>query len=169
MHVQLVATIRKLNDLETKTYGRPSIADSIVRVLDIIVENSSILKLHDRKFVKHIWGEILLLVEDEAQLVNEFDLNAMVVFDPGDMGNVASLCRELWLVRIKRVPLGRVLVTMLRVKELGIPLVEVIFEVIICNICEVQKVVQLGWLLPHGVEIDADLLGDWVLSTCIVQ
>lgn len=69
----------------------------------------------------------MLFVQNKTQLVDEFDLNAMVIFDPGDMSNVASLCRELRLVRIEWVPFGRVLVTMLGVEELRIPLVEVVF------------------------------------------
>jgi len=93
----------------------------------------------------------------------------MVVLDPGYVGHVACLSGKLRLVFVQRVSSGSVLITMLWVEELRKPLVKVVFQVVVRDVGEVQEIVQFGRLLQHVVEIDADLLGDRVLSTRVVQ
>ena len=119
--------------------------------------------------MEHIRRQFLLLVQNQSQLVDELDFNAMIVLDPGYVSHVSRLSCELRLVFIQRVSSGSVLVTVLGVEELGKPLVKVVFQIVVRDVSEVQEVIQFGRLLQHVVEIDADLLGDWVLSTRVVQ
>ena len=58
---------------------------------------------------------------------------------------------------------------MLRVEELRMPLVEIFGGVITSDVCKVQEIEQVSRLILYGVEVDANLLGDWILCTCIVQ
>ena len=119
--------------------------------------------------MEHIRRQFLLLVQNQPQLVDEFDLDAMVVLDPGYVSHVSRLSCELRLIFIQGVSSGSVLVAVLGVEELGKPLVKVIFQVVVRDVGKVQEIVQFGRLLQHVVEVDADLLGDWVLSTRVVQ
>ena len=58
---------------------------------------------------------------------------------------------------------------MRRIKELRVSLIEVIGNVSFCNVSEVEELEELGWLVRNRIEVDADLLGDWVLRARIVQ
>ena len=87
----------------------------------------------------------------------------------GDRGDIPCLSQELRFFGIKGVPAWRILVAMLRVKELRVPLIEVFEFPCLRNIGEVQKVQQLTRLLLDRVEIDAELLRDGILRTCIVK
>lgn len=87
--------------------------------------------------MKHIRGQFLLLVQNQPELVDEFDFNAMVVLDPSYVGHVARLSGKLRLVFIERVSSRCVLVAVLGVEELGKPLVKVVFQVVVRDVGEV--------------------------------
>ena len=50
-----------------------------------------------------------------------------------------------------------------------VSLIEVICDVCFCYVSEVEELEEVGWLVRNRVEVDANLLGDWVLRACIVQ
>ena len=113
----------------------------------------------------------MLLSQDQLQLSEEFDFYLTAsTFDICDFSNVSSLCSELRLKRIKRVAFRCELIAVLRVEKLWVSPVKVITQVIIRDVCEVEKFKQLNWLfvLFHHVVVDAVLFCDWVLSGSVV-
>ena len=74
----------------------------------------------------------------------------------------------MWLVWIQWIPLGRVLIAVLGVEKLRMPLVKVITQVVICDVCEVEEFQQLVGLLLDEIVVDTLFLGNRVLRTGIV-
>ena len=54
VHVKLVATVTLLDDLKAKAYGRPILADSIVRVLQVVAEQLRVVKLTQCEVMEHV-------------------------------------------------------------------------------------------------------------------
>ena len=93
----------------------------------------------------------------------------MCVFYKSYSSDISCLRRELRLIFVEGISTWRKLVTVLRVKELRVTLVEVIHKKVVGNVCEVKKIIHFRWLFSDWVEVDTNLLSDRVLSTRIVQ
>ena len=58
---------------------------------------------------------------------------------------------------------------MLGIEKLRVTLVEVILSIVIGNVCEVKEFKKFSRLMFHHVMVNAYLLSDGVLCTCVVQ
>jgi len=138
-------------------------------VLNVVIEELSVVKLHECVVVEVVGSELVLALQDDLELVHELDFDAVVITYEGQRRDVPGFGRELRLFRVKGVSSRRVSIAVLRIEKLGVPLVEVVQVVCLCDVGKVEKVEKLRRLVVDWVEIDAYLLRDRVLGTCVVE
>lgn len=119
--------------------------------------------------MEHFGGEFILLPQNYLQLLNEFDLDAVLVPNEGQDSRVASLSGELGLVRVEWIPFRRELVAVLRIEELWVPIIKIVDGVRLRDVREVEEVEEICRLLRDRVKVETSLDSDWVLRTRIVQ
>jgi hypothetical protein len=124
-------------------------------VLDVVIEELSVIELHECVVVEVVRSEIVLILKDDLQLGHELDFNSMVVPYKGQRRDVSGLGYELRLQRVKGVSSWRVLIAVLRIEELRVALVEIVQVVCLCDVGKVEEVEKLRWLVLDRVEIDA--------------
>ena len=90
MKSQLISCVTKLGDFKSKAKNGTFSSIAVILMSEVIIKHLNFFELHDLKVVVKPWEIIVLFVQDQFELVEEFKFHSVVVLDVSNGGSVSG-------------------------------------------------------------------------------